>query len=153
MKQTPAEVLLRQQFEVGKITKDGFLGSDSRHIHDIIAADQRVLSEMDVTAEEIADKLQLFIEKGKKELEGIADAGDYTVQIQWSRGLLPCPFKERGLHHKIIATVKAKKSGKQIQYSQLNVHMIRQHHFFEGTGSFFRLEPQVLAHFLELTST
>ena len=153
MKQTPEERQLRQQFEPGKITKDGFLGSDSRHIHDIIAADQRVLAELNVTAETIADKLQFFIEEGKKMLEGVADAGDYTVQIRWSRGLLPCPFGERGLHHKIIATVISKKSGTQIQYSQLNVHMIRRHHFFEGTGSPFRLEPLGLVRFLGMTVT
>ena len=36
MKQTPQEKQLYENFKPGKITLDGFLGDDTRHIHDII---------------------------------------------------------------------------------------------------------------------
>lgn len=144
MKQTPQEKKIQPNFESGKISKDGFLGSDNRHIHDIIQADQLILNRLNVSLNDIADRLQFFIEQGKKGLEGRVDLGDYVVQLTWGRGKLPCPFGEPELHNKIIAIVFNKKSAKIIKYSQLSVHMIREHGFFEGKGSPFRLEPEEL---------
>ncbi len=153
MKQTPDEKIQRKEFEPGAITKDGFLGDDSRHVHDIIEADQRTLDKLGVTREQIADRLQYFIEEGKKGLESEVDLGDFTVKIRWDRGMMPSPFGEKRLHHKIFAHVKNKKLDKTIQYSQLHVHMIREHGFFEGKGSKFRLEPAELVKILELENS
>ena len=150
MKQTPLEKKVIDNFKPGKITKDGFLGDDTRHVHDIIKADLLTLSRLGVEVEAIADRLQYFIEEGKKGLETKVDLGDFTVQISWDRGLLPCPFGEPRRHHKISATLYNKKLDKEIMYSQLNVHTIREHGFFEGKGSTFRLEPGELVEVLEL---
>jgi hypothetical protein len=150
MKQTPLEKKVLDNFKPGKITKDGFLGNDTRHIHDIIKEDLLALSKMGVEVDTIADRLQYFIDEGKKGLETKVDLGDFTVQISWDRGLLPCPFGEPRRHHKIIATLYNKKLDKEIRYSQLNVHTIREHGFFEGKGSAFRLEPEELVDLLEL---
>lgn len=150
MKETPNEILIKANFEPGKISKDGFLGNDTRHIHDIILEDEATLSRLNITREAIADKLQNFINQGKQGLEGPVETGDFRVQITWDRGALPCPFGEPGLKNKIVATVQNKKSQKKIRYSQLNVHMIRLHGFFEGKGSIFRLEPEELVAFLEI---
>lgn len=150
MKETPVEKLVRANFEPGKLSKNGFLGDDTRHIHDIIQADRLTLAGLGITQEALADKLQYFIEQGKKVLEGKLDLGEFVVQIQWSRGALPCPFGEPGLYHKIVATVFNKKQNKTITYSQLNVHMIKVHGFFEGKGSSFRLEPDEVCQLLNL---
>jgi len=150
MKQTPIEKKLLDNFKPGKITKDGFLGDDTRHVHDIIKADLLTLSRLGVEVETIAERLQYFIDEGKKGLETKVDLGDFTVQISWDRGLLPCPFGEPRRQHKIIATLYNKKLNKGIKYSQLNVHMIKEHGFFEGKGSTFRLEPEELVELLEL---
>ena len=144
MKQTHEEKKQYPNFQPGKITRDGFLGTDTRHIHDIIDSDIRTLGKLGKTKEEIADRLQYFIDTGKEGLESHVDLGDYMVKIDWDRGMLPCPFNERGLHHKIIARVLMKTTGKSICYSQLNVHMIREHGFFEGHGSAYRLDPEKL---------
>jgi len=146
-------VCLLENFKPGQITRDGFLGDDSRHIHDIIKEDLLTLSRLGVTVEELAERLQYFIDEGKKGLETIVDLGDYTVQITWDRGLLPCPFGEPRRHHKIIAKLYNKKLGKAIRYSQLNVHTISEHGFFEGKGSAFRLEPGELVEMLGLKRT
>jgi len=150
MKPTPLETKLFDNFKPGKITKDGFLGDDTRHVHDIIKDDLLTLSRLGIEAEVIAERLQYFIEEGKKGLETKVDLGDFTVQISWDRGLLPCPFGEPRRHHKIIATLVNKKLNREIRYSQLNVHTIREHGFFEGKGSTFRLEPGELVEVLEL---
>ena len=150
MKQTPLENKLLDNFKPGKISKDGFLGNDNRHIHDIIKEDLLTLSRLGVEVETIAERLQYFIEEGKKGLETKVDLGDFSVQITWDRGLLACPFGEPSRHHKIIAILYNKKLDKRIRYSQLNVHMIKEHGFFEGKGSTFRLEPEQLMTILEL---
>ncbi len=141
MKQTPEEQRLEIRFQPGQITKSGFMGDDTRHIHDIIKADEKVLQRFELNREEIADHLLFFIEEGEKGLEGLVDLGEYIVRVDWSRGLMPCPFGEPGLHSKVVVHVFSKVLQKEIRYSQLSVHMIRKHGFWGGKGSVFRLEP------------
>lgn len=150
MKPTPEETARRKNFEPGILSKDGFLGDDSRHIHDIIEDDLRTLARFGIDRETLANRLQGFIEEGKKSMELPIDTGVFIVKVQWQRGMIPCPFGERGLQHKIIVYVTNKTLGKTICYSQLNVHMIREHGFFEGRGGVFRIEPEELIAFLEL---
>ncbi|MBN2029176.1 hypothetical protein JW824_02930 [bacterium] len=141
MKQTPGEQQLEIRFRPGQITKSGFMGDDTRHIHDIIEADGKVLERFGLKKADIADRLTLFMDEGKKELEGKVDLGEYVVQVHWARGLMPCPFGEPGLHPKVVVHVFSKASRQEIRYSQLSVHMIRKHGFWGGKGSVFRLEP------------
>lgn len=148
MKLTPEEKKIQKNFEPGKITRDGFLGADTRHIHEIIKADLSILSRLGIDQKDIADQLQYFIDQAKGGLETEVDLGDYMVKVIWTKGVLPCPFGKPGLHHKIIAEVLNKTLNEKIIYSQLNVHMIREHGFFEGKGSKFRLEPDYLIKFL-----
>lgn len=151
MKQTPQEKKIYDNFKPGKITKEGFLGDDTRHIHDIIEEDMHVLDRLKVSKEQIADRLQYFIEEGKKGLETPVDLGDFTTQVIWRRGMLPSPFGDpKRLYHKIVATVFNKKLNKEITYTQLNVHLIRDHGFFEGKGSVFRLEPEDVVKILDI---
>jgi hypothetical protein len=150
MKQTPKEIKSLENFEPGKISKDGFLGTDRRHLHDIIRADQLSLSRLNVTNEQIADRLQYFIDKGKRAFETEIELGEFLVRVKWSRGMLPCPFGEPELHYKIITTVYNISLREEIKYSQLSVHLIRAHGFFEGKGSAFRLEPEELIKVLNI---
>lgn len=151
MKQTPHENKIQPNFLPGKLSKDGFLGSDTRHVHDIIDADRLTLERLGVTQKQIADRLQYFISEGKKAIEGEVAVDNFRVKIIWSRGMLACPFGEPKLHHKIVATVYNKNLDKELVYSQLNVHMIRDHGFFEGKGARFRMEPEEIVEILELT--
>jgi hypothetical protein len=151
MKPQPEEIEIHKNFEPGFITKDGFMGRDTRHIHDIIRADEAALSRLGIDREAVADRLQYFIEEGKKGLETVVDLGAFNVLVVWRRGMLPCPFGEGGLHHKLIATVYCKQKDRSLKYSQLNVHMIREHGFFEGRGSGFRLEPEEVVNILGIS--
>ena len=148
MKQTPEEAKIRRNFEPGILSKDGFLGNDERHIHDIVQEDLHTLSRLGIQPDEIAQRLKHFIDEGKKGLEGKIDLGAFTVQIRWDRGMIPCPFGEPGLHPKIHARLFHKEKQREIHYTQLGVHLIRKHGFFGGKGSVFRLEPAELIAFL-----
>lgn len=147
MKPTPEEERLMNNFLPGKISKDGFLGSDSRHIHDIVEEDMRILEALDVDRTYLADRLHFFIRSGRQGLGMPVEEEGYRIEVNWQRGMLPCPFGEPGLHPKLMAVVTHSASGKTIRYSQLSVHLIRRHGFFGGKGSFFRLEPRELVHF------
>lgn len=142
MKQTPEEQKREIRFQAGQIAKSGFLGDDTRHVHDIIRADEKVLAQSGWSREEIADRLSRLMDEGEKGLEGEVDLGEYVVRVHWSRGLIPCPFGEPGLHSKIVVHVFNKTWEKEIRYTQLSVHMIRKHGFWGGKGSVFRLEPK-----------
>ena len=150
MKQTPEERKILDNFQPGAISKDGFLGSDDRHIHDIVEEDHRILSRMGLNPEMIAKRLKYFIHEGKKGFGSKVDLEGFTVRVEWDRGMLPCPFGEAGLHPKIVATVTHKEKKKTISYSQLSVHMIQQHCFFGGRGSVFRLDPEELVDVVDM---
>ncbi len=150
MKELPEEQLVRKKFESGTISKNGFLGEDTRHIHDIIQEDQRTLSRLGLRRKDIAVQLQRLIDEGKKGLESVVDKDEFTIQVRWARGMLPCPFGEPGLHHKLSATIFIKDLKREITFSQLSVHMIKAHGFFGGKGSAFRLNPDELGVILGL---
>lgn len=150
MKLTPHEHKIHLHFKPGILTKNGFLGHDKRHIHDIVLHDQRTLKNIGVDAETIAEKLQEFIMIGELGMGGTIEHGDFEVQVFWHKGKMPCPFGEPGLHHKIVATVKNMKLNKKIHYSQLSIHLIKEHCFFGGTGSTYRLEPEDVVEVLGL---
>ncbi|PID57215.1 hypothetical protein CSB45_08275 [candidate division KSB3 bacterium] len=151
MKQSPQDKQLYENFQPGKITKEGFLGNDRRQIHDIIEADERILSQLGVSREQIADRLQYFIEEGKKGIETPVELEGFITTVIWRRGMLPSPFGDpKRLYHKLVATVVNTSQQKELTYTQLNVHMIRDHGFFEGKGSLYRLEPEEVVELLEL---
>jgi len=129
-------------FKPGNLTRDGFLGRDARPIFEIVRQDADGLARCGVTPEEVADFLQSLIEEGKKGLEGPVIHGSRVIQIHWARGMLPCPYGEPRLHSKISAVVTDPSTGLTLRFSQLGVHLIREHGFFGGTGSPYRLEPE-----------
>jgi hypothetical protein len=56
-----------------------------------------------------------------------------------------------GMYPKENVRVVNKKTGEEIRWTALNIHMIKEHGFYEGKGSPFRIEPLDLIRVLELT--
>jgi len=144
MKQTPQEMKIHRQFEPGTLSKSGFLGDDSRHIHDIVADDERLLSELGLSLDVVADALQALVNAGKNGLGDPVIVNGLEVTVQWDRGMGPCPFGEPGLYPKMTVSVKRLDDGSSMQFSQLSVHLIRKHGFFGGKGSVYRIEIEKL---------
>ncbi|MBN2202026.1 hypothetical protein JW777_08750 [bacterium] len=132
-------------FRPGQISRDGFLGTDRRAVREIVREDGETLKRIGLSTEAVADILQSLIDAAKQGLEGPVDAGDWIVRLDWARGLVPCPFGERRLQPKITLEAVRKGSGETILFSQLSVHLIREHGFFGGAGSVFRIEPESAA--------
>jgi hypothetical protein len=66
------------------------------------------------------------------------------AMVDEARGFLVCPWPHPGRFCKRLTIVRNTETGTQIQWSDLNIHLIAAHGFFEGVGSAFRLEPNEL---------
>jgi hypothetical protein len=129
-------------FAPGEISRDGFLGGDDRSVDAIVREDGRTLDRLGLTPKAVADYLQSLLDEAKKGLEAPVDAGRCIVRLEWARGLVPCPFGEKRLQPKITVLAVRKESGDSIRFSQLSVHLIREHGFFGGADSAFRIDPE-----------
>ena len=137
--------------ETGNILLDGFLGTDRRSLAEIIRADEEALKKLRLASKIIAERMTCFREAGKNGLgEFVAVAPHFEVSCEIARGLIPCPFGEAGLHRKTTVTVRNLLLRKEITFSDLNIHLISAHGFYEGHGSPFRLAPVDLAQILEI---
>ena len=153
MKQTPEMDQIQNNMKPRKLTRDGFLGNDNRNLIDILIDDDAKVKRLNLTHEIIAQKMQYFKEKGISGLGDFVNVDNYfEVKTEIFRGKLACPFKHKGLYRKSIIIVKNKKLNKQIMYSDMLIHLIEEHGFYEGKGSPFRLEPEEIVEVLEINN-
>ncbi len=145
MKQTPKEIQIVERMQPGVLTRDGFLGYDERHLHEIIETDELELKAQEITADELADRMQYFTDAAMDSYDGPVVIDEvYQVEYQTFRGKLVCPFMHGGGYRKGIIYFTNLKLNLQVQWTPLNIHLIREHHFFQGMGSKFRLDPKIL---------
>jgi hypothetical protein len=145
MKENRALDAARDRMRPGAITALGFLGQDSRTLADIIQADEEAFSRLGLDFGETARRLQALKAAGGTGLGEPIAVGEATVSAGDARGVLPCPWDD-GVFHKNSVVVDAR--GERIVYSDLSIHLLEAHHFCQGKGSAFRLEPESLARIL-----
>lgn len=151
MKISPADREAFLNMAPGAITALGFLGTDSRSPDRIIVEDEMTFDELGLDFDAVADRLENLEREGEAGLGEPITVGKLLVQSGDARGMLPCPWSD-GLFHKNAVSVspadtplEACVEGEDMLiYSQLSVHMLRVHHFCQGRGSPFRLEPSLL---------
>ncbi len=150
MKQSPQTKQIVQNMQPGVITLEGFLGTDRRDLQEILEDDNGIVKRMHLTHQRIAHRMNEFRQKGEKGLgEFISVEPHFEVRVDTVRGKLPCPFQHPGIYRKANTTVRNTQLGREITYTDLHIHMIEAHGFYEGKGSRFRLEPKELAEILE----
>lgn len=151
MKQTPQMEMIRNAMRPGAITRDGFLGSDTRALADIIEADSAAVLRLGLTHDRIARRMREFEAAGGKGLGLPTEVPPhFEVTVDSVRGKLPCPFGHQGIYGKTNVTVRNLATNRQIMFTNLNIHMIERHGFYEGLGAAFRCEPAELADVLEI---
>ena len=150
MKMSPLFVKAKSNMQPGVITKDGFLGTDSRQLIDIIEADEKKIKSINLDIDILTDKMNYFLKEGQKGLgEPITIDKKWLVKVTESRGKLPCPFED-GIFGKINVEIENLSNKEKCNYSQLSIHLIKKHIFFQGKNTFFRLEPEVLKRLFEI---
>lgn len=151
MKQSPEYDAIQKEMQPGVITLPGFLGPDKRHLIDIIVEDEGSVGRLDTTVEAIAQRMQYFRDAGLDGLgEFITLDETFDVRVDSVRGKLPSPFGGPGMYDKINTTVVNKVLNREITYTDLDIHFIKDHSFFQGKGSQYRLEPHNLVEILEV---
>ncbi|MCA1949855.1 MAG: hypothetical protein LDL24_04740 [Treponema sp.] len=135
-----------EKMKAGVLTSTGFLGSDTRPLSDIVEADEELFRALGLDFNIVAERLDTLARQGAEGLgEPITVEGQYLVKSDEARGKLPCPYGD-GLYHKNAVSVQ--KGEDTVIYSDLSLHLLRVHHFCQGQGSPFRLDPVVLKRLL-----
>ncbi|MGI6707172.1 MAG: hypothetical protein ACOX6S_13415 [Clostridia bacterium] len=151
MKQNPIWDRIQENMRLGVISQTGFLGRDLRKLIDIVEEDHRQVSAQGLTHEEIAQRMENISLMGKTGFGNPVKVDDiFQVTVEDSRGVMPCPFGHKGVYPKENTRVVNLRTGEGISWTALNIHMIREHGFYEGKGSPFRVEPEDIIRILEL---
>ena|SRR2546427_10431035 len=145
----------------GRYSQAGFLGSDER-LADVIAQDAGTVRALGITCEAMAESLRALIQRT------LASAGrealfddHFEVRVAIYKGFQMCPWTPTPHTGQCTAgggvefgsvdwRIRNLRTRQELQGSGLAVHLIRDHHFFEGLKSPHRIDPVALARLLEL---
>jgi hypothetical protein len=145
MKKDPEQRKLENVLRNPKFSACGFLGDDTRTVWEIIDADAAELERLDVTREQIATRMEELTEQG---IPGMGDwvtvSDTLQVQVDDTRGSIPCPWAHGVRCLKRITTIERIDTGQKLRWSDLTIHLIKEHGFFQGKNSPYRLEPKDL---------
>ena len=151
MKQTPQLQKIQDNMKPGIITLDGFLGTDTRNLVDILIDDDALVKRLGYSHKSIALKMVEFRDQGKRGLgDFITVEPHFEIKVDSVRGKLPCPFGDPGVFPKVNTTVRNLDLNKEVTFTDLHIHCVLVHGFYEGKGSPFRLEPESLIEILEI---
>ena len=149
MKQSPQLQKIQEEMQKGGLSLEGFLGEDTRPIIDIILEDQEMVTSLGLTNEIIADGLeelsQLAMTTPK---EWVPITNEFEVRAEEYRGRIACPFKHPGLFSKNHVEAKHLKLTNSIYWSDLSIHLIRKHGFYQGRGAYYRINPKDIRYIL-----
>lgn len=145
MKESPQNKKLEALLKSSKLVAGGFLGKDNRSVSEIIDADENELSKFNITCKNMAERMQQITNKAKTGLGNWVRVDDnLEAKTEEARGFLPCPWPHAGRFVKRVTIVRRINTSETIQWSDLNIHLIGRHCFFQGKGSPFRIEPKEL---------
>lgn len=121
------------------------MGTDQRSYEKVIQSDAADIACTGKTITDIVARM--------RDISALAERGlgaNVTINenIQASatdtRGKIPCPWQHPGLFKKTVTTVKRLNADTILHWSDLSIHLIEKHGFFQGYGSPFRLAPKEL---------
>lgn len=149
MKQSPELMLIQANLMPGSLSAHGFIGEDSRNLTDILRADAKSLKQTGITQQALADKMQELTDFGMRGLgQPMPMDSCFEIVVEDYMGKLPCPFRDNTKVNIRQTRVRRLDTGVIMCWTDLNIHMIREHGFFEGHGSKYRLDPDELVRFL-----
>lgn len=149
MKQSPNMRDLEFMLRSSRIVAGGFLGTDSRPLEEIVEADLVSLAHLGYTVAQVADRMQELTALAIPQLGNPVAVGDnLTVISQDYMGRIICPWPHPMRLAKRLTTARRADTDQSVRWTDLNIHMIAEHGFFEGKGSPYRIEPRKLVHLI-----
>jgi len=142
MKRSPGDAEQERLFSASKFSAEGFLGSDTRTVDEIVAEDAAALAASGVTCKEVADVLRTLFDKAEAAL-GVSVTISSTVSVTHdeARGKIPSPFKGEGVFQKGEVAIAIASRENPLFITRLGINLIEKHCFFQGKGSRYRIEP------------
>lgn len=157
---------IEERMRAGGVSHSGFLEANERLV-DVISKDSATLKKLGVTHQQVADRIESIFGRAlrRRSLEfryrnylrkpdigpAIID-NKFEVVIQGYLGIQVCPFKEPlktcGTSNHDVEIYNADLD-EDIEFPGLIIHLIREHHFFEG-DTYYRLEPEKAVRVLEI---
>lgn len=151
MKRPPHMEKIEALMRSDDLVAGGFLGGDHRTLEEIIEDDKAELERCGVTAETLAEKMALVSARAAEGLGCYVAINEHlSARCDDNRGLLVCPWGDNVRRYKTVTTAVQTDSRLQLQWSDLSIHLVGAHGFFEGRGSVFRLEPRELCELLSV---
>ncbi|MBZ4682810.1 MAG: hypothetical protein JG768_234 [Fusobacteriales bacterium] len=148
MKLSPKYEKAMANMQIGVISAQGFLGDEEINLVDIITRDENEFNKLGLKFDNVAKQLRHLLEKGQEGLgEPITVDNRWLVQVYEAKGNMPCPFEDY-MAQKCVITLIDKNTNHKLMYTDLSIHLLEKHHFLEGKGSTFRLEPKILKEIL-----
>ena len=121
------------------------MGDDPRSLEEIIAADAATVEQSGRSIPEIVTRMWEITDAARQGLETSVPVGDHLeARVVEARGRIPCPWPHAGRYPKRVVHARRTDSDVSVEWSELNIHLIEAHGFFEGRGSRFRIEPAEL---------
>lgn len=142
---------LESSLRPGQLSAGGFLGVDER-LEDVLNADEATVQGLCVTHEQIAARIEYFIKAVDDDLSqtGTVIDNKYRVGGVAYRGWQNCPWGDRGQYSSLDFTVENLRTGERLNFPGLIVHLIRQHRFYEGKKSPYRVDPEKAVSVLDI---
>jgi len=142
MKEAPKDRDLDAVLRSSVLVAGGFMGDDSRSVTEVIESDSGELFRLGITHVELAARLKEITEKATEALGTWIAVGDgLKAMVDDARGSMPCPWPHEGSYLKRVTTLCRTDTDQTFRWSDLSIHLIAAHGFFQGRGSVFRIEP------------
>jgi hypothetical protein len=147
MKMSPQDKKLDEMLRSSTLVAGGFMGSDRRSVFEVIESDAATLDKAGLNAAMVARQMRELTAAAQAGLGTWVDVdkGRIRVMSEDYKGVLVCPWGHAGHYRKRITIVECPETGQTLTWSDLNIHLIEAHGFFEGQGSAFRVEPDQAA--------
>ncbi len=150
MKPNPKDQAIMENLEGGRLSKEGFLGEDPRPLQEIIREDLAELEARGLTAQQLAARMRELTKQGLEGMGNPMDSQGYRLTVEDYMGRIACPFRDGRRMAKRTTIAQHLETGALSQWTDMSIHLIEAHGFFQGIGSPYRLEPMELADFLGL---
>jgi len=137
-----------------KYSEVGFMGINDKLL-EVYHKDKAYLESVNITCQQIADKLNRIILEYKEKGEVISSKHFKITDSIYTKGTQTCPFHELDDKDEEIPSsndyeITNNKTGEKFWIAELVIHLIRNHGFFEGPGSSYRIDPETIIRILEI---
>lgn len=161
MNPTPDIKELESRMRPGRLSQGGFLGINER-LTEVLTCDDQTLQALHITYEELANSLERLLRAALAvSSRPVRVDNRFEVQITKYNGFQLCPWTlnphtgqcrvgQGAGYASLDWYICNLQTQQQMRGPGLIVHLIRDHHFFEGLASPYRVDPQELARLLAL---